>query len=129
MENDVFKFVGERIRDLRTRFGGGTGLSQEALGKELGVTANTISRWETATYHPSLQDLDRVSRFFALPISEFLPNARATATDKVEALLRAARDLPDTDLEELRRFAEFRRAHAVYPTGRSRRGRKRTEGR
>jgi transcriptional regulator with XRE-family HTH domain len=126
MEKDLFKHVGARIRELRQGFSGGKGLSQEALGKELAVTANTISRWETATYHPSLRDLERISRFFGVSITSLLPSQRVTTDDKVHALLRAAKDLPDSDLEELRRFAEFRRARAIYPRGRPRPGRKPT---
>ena len=126
MGNDLFKFVGDRIRELRQGFNGGKGLSQEALGSELTVTANTISRWETATYHPSLRDLEKISRFFGVSVTSLLPGQSVTTDDKVHALLRAAKDLPDSDLEELRRFAEFRRAHAIYPKGRPRAGRKRT---
>jgi len=125
MEPDLFAHVGARIRELRTGFDGGKGMSQEALGKALRVTANTISRWETATYEPRLRDLERVSRFFGVPITRFLPGQTATANEKVDALLRTAKQLPDSDLEELRRFAEFRRAHAIYPKGRPRPGRKR----
>ena len=123
---DLFKYVGERIRELRQGFNGGKGLSQETLGKELAVTANTISRWETATYHTSLVDLEKISRFFGVSLANLLPGQRVTTDAKVHALLRAARDLPESDLEELRRFAEFRRAHAIYPKGRPRSGRKRT---
>ena len=126
METNLFKYVGERIREMRQGFSGGKGLSQEVLGQELGVTANTVSRWETATYHPNLRDLEKIARFFGVPITSLLPEQRVTADDNVHALLRAAKDLPASDLEELRRFAEFRRAHAIYPKGRPRPGRKRT---
>ena len=104
---DIFKSVGERIRDLRTRYGD-RGISQQALGKALGVTANTISRWETATYHPTLEDLDRLARFFGVPIGALLPESYA-ATDEIAALVETARQLPADDLAEVRRFAEFRR--------------------
>lgn len=124
METDLFAHVGKRIRELRTGFNGGKGLSQIALGKALRVTANTISRWETATYQPGLRDLERLSRFFGVSIGEFLPDARVRTDERIDALLRTARDLPASDLEELRRFAEFRRAHAIYPRGRPRPGRK-----
>ena len=125
METNLFEYVGARIRELRTGFNGSRGLSQEALGRKVGVTANTISRWETATYQPGLRDLEKVGRFFGVSITEFLPEQTAPADEKVAALLRTARELPASDLEELRRFAEFRRAHAIYPKGRPPPGRKR----
>jgi transcriptional regulator with XRE-family HTH domain len=113
---DLFEHVGRRIRDLRGSFGG-KGMSQEELAEAVGVTGNTISRWETATYHPSIQDLDKLARFFGVSVLEFFP-AEQTSDSRVQALLRAARELPDDDLEELQRYAEFRRARTLMEGGR-----------
>lgn len=123
-EENLFAYVGQRIRDLRTDFNGRTGLSQEALAAELGTTANTVSRWETATYQPSLRDLDALARFFGVSMLAFFPDATPSQDEKVSALLRTAKELPESDLEELRRFAEFRKAQAIYQRGRPRPGRK-----
>lgn len=108
--------VGQRIREFRTTYGGGTGISQDALSKALGVAPNTVSRWETGTYKPTIEDLDRLARFFGKSIMEFFPkeDVRTERDEKVDALLRAAKQLNDDDVEELRRFAEFRRAQHVY---------------
>jgi transcriptional regulator with XRE-family HTH domain len=126
---DLFEHVGGRIRDLRLAYGGGEGLSQEALAKALGVATNTISRWETSTYHPSLNDLDKLARFFGESILTFFPPDERKTDDKITALLRAAEKLTPEDLEELRRYAEFRRARHLYgEKGRSRPGRKRKPG-
>jgi transcriptional regulator with XRE-family HTH domain len=114
---DLFEYVGQRIRDLRASFGGGEGLSQEALAKALDVAANTVSRWETATYRPSLSDLENLARFFGVSILEFFPPEEAASDDRVSALLRTAKQLPDSDLEELQRYAEFRRARHLYGRG------------
>jgi transcriptional regulator with XRE-family HTH domain len=122
----LFEYVGQRLRDLRLNYGSGQGLSQEALAKALNVAANTISRWETATYRPSLEDLDNLARFFGVSILEFFPPAEATTDDNIAALLRAAKQLKPEDLEELRRYAEFRRARSLYDEqGPARAGRKR----
>jgi transcriptional regulator with XRE-family HTH domain len=108
--------VGQRIREFRTSYGGGTGISQDALSKALGIAPNTVSRWETGTYKPTIEDLDRLARFFGKSIMEFFPkeDVRTERDEKVDALLRAAKQLNDADVEELRRFAEFRRAQHVY---------------
>lgn len=125
---NLFDYVGQRIRDLRLNYGDGQGLSQEALAKALGVAANTISRWETATYRPSLEDLDSLARFFGVSILQFFPPEEAPANDQITALLRAARQLKPEDLDELRRYAEFRRARSVYgDQERPRAGRKRKD--
>src|SRR5436309_1850754 len=108
----LFKHVGMKIREFRTEFGG-KGISQEALAEKLRVATNTISRWETATYNPTLEDLERLARFFGKSILEFFPNEKPPENEQLAALLRNAKDLDPEDLEELRRYAEFRRARRV----------------
>jgi transcriptional regulator with XRE-family HTH domain len=119
----LMEYVGRRIRDFRTSYGGGTGISQDALAKALGVSTNTVSRWETAVYRPTIEDLDKLARFFGKSILEFFPkeDLRTKRDEKIDALLRTAKQLKDADVEELRRYAEFRRARNVYakrPLGR-----------
>ena len=124
----LVKYVGRRIRDLRQSYGAGEGISQEALAKAMCIAANTVSRWETGTYRPGLEDLERLSRFFGVSVLDFFPKEQAPVDDKVTALLRAATQLSEDDLEELRRYAEFRRARNLYAGGvKPRAGRKRKE--
>ena len=124
---DLFEHVGARIRDLRAGFGA-QGLSQEALAKSLDVATNTISRWETATYHPSLTDLDKLARFFGVSMLSFFPPEQRPVDDNLGALLRAAEKLKPSDLEELRRYAEFRWArHLFAQGGEAKGGRRRKE--
>jgi len=108
-------YVSRRIKEIRNTFGE-TGISQEALATKLGVTTNTISRWETGTYQPTLDDLEQLSRELGVSILEFFP--KVTPADKrtrhVDALLRTAQGLDERDLVELRRYAEFRRARSMY---------------
>ena len=121
---ELLLYVGERIRHLRNTYGG-QGVSQEALADALKMTANTISRWETATYRPSLDDLDALSRFFGVSILEFFPKQDEPTEPKVAALLRAAQDLPEDDIDELQKYAEYRRARALMAseTGKKKPGR------
>jgi transcriptional regulator with XRE-family HTH domain len=125
---DLFEYVGQRIRELRTSYGDGE-ISQEALAKALNVAPNTISRWETATNRPDLADLEKLSRFFGVSILAFFPREDAPRKEEVSALLRAAEQLDERDIEELRRYAEFRRARSLYAGGQKPRpGRKRKVG-
>ena len=116
---DLFEYVGQRIRVLRKAYASGKGISQEALAKALEVAPNTISRWETATYRPTIGDLEKLARFFSASILEFFPSEEAAtaANDRITALLRAAKQLPAYDVDELRRYAEFRRARNLYAHG------------
>lgn len=124
---DLHDHVAKRIRELRLNYANGKGLSQEALGKELEKPTNTVSRWETGTYRPSLSDLDRIGRFFGVSIQDFLPptELEAGADEKMVPLMRAAKGLNANDLEEVRKYIEFKRMSAIYPDGvRPRPGRK-----
>jgi transcriptional regulator with XRE-family HTH domain len=106
--SDIYKPIGQKIRELRTTYKG-RGISQDDLAEEMKTTANTISRWETATYKPSVTDLERLARFFAVPITVFFPQA---ATSRINALLSATGDLDEDDFDEVTRYAQFRKARA-----------------
>ncbi len=102
----IYESIGAKIRELRGQ------LSQEALASKLEVTANKLSRWETGTYKPTAADLDKLSRFFNVPISVFFPSQMDT-TDRVSALTSATGGLNDEDFEEVVRYAEFRKGRQL----------------
>ena len=113
---EIIRYVADRIKELRNGHGG-KGISQESLASEVGTTANTISRWETGIYKPSVEDLDKLSRVFGVSILEFFPPDQTRTNEPVAALLRATRDLPASDVEEIKKYAEFRRARAIFENG------------
>ena len=107
--------IAARIRDLRVSYNHGEGLSQDSLATHLKVAPNTISRWETGTYRPSIKELEKISRFFGVSINSFFPSDTLEEEDEnLKALLRTARQLHPADVEELRKYAEFRRARSIY---------------
>jgi len=103
----IYKQIGEKIRELRTTLKG-KGISQEDLAQAMKTTANTVSRWETATYKPSISDLERLARFFGVPVTVFFPQLQPVS--RMNALLSATTDLDDKNLEEVTLYALFRRA-------------------
>ena len=113
---DLHDHIAAKIKELRVSYNSGEGLSQESLATHVKVSTNTISRWETGTYRPSTKDLERLSRFFGVPINAFFPSqmVREDEDENLKALLRAARQLHPADLEELRKYAEFRKARSIY---------------
>ena len=113
---DLLDHLAARIRDLRVSYNNGEGLSQESLATHLKVAPNTISRWETGTYRPGVKDIERLSRFFGVSIISFFPSEMVDEEEdeNLKALLRTARQLHPADLEELRKYAEFRRARGIY---------------
>jgi transcriptional regulator with XRE-family HTH domain len=113
---DLLEHIAARLKDLRVSYNNGEGLSQESLAHNLGVAPNTISRWETGTYRPSVIDLEKISRFFGVSINSFFPSdtVNEDEDENLKALLRTARQLHPADVEELRKYAEFRRARGIY---------------
>jgi transcriptional regulator with XRE-family HTH domain len=107
---NIYEQIGNQIRELRTTLRG-DGISQEELAQAMKTTANTISRWETATYKPSISELETLARFFGVSITVFFPQAQSKSREsRAGALLSAAADLDDDDLEEVALYARFRRA-------------------
>ncbi len=106
---NLMEFVGYRLRQFRTAYAGGKGISQEALAKAVGVSTNTISRWETATYKPTVDDLQKLALFFERSIVEFFPKYEALTTveEHVDALARKARKLPGEVVKQLYEYVEF----------------------
>ncbi len=103
---DIYEEVGRQIRELRTTLKG-RGISQEELAESVETTANTISRWETATYKPSISDLEKLAQFFGVPITIFFPQAQPES--RANAVISATANLDDDDLEEVMLYAQFRK--------------------
>ena len=71
--------IGGFLRDLRKQ----KGLSQEQLAEILGVSARTVSRWETAVNMPDLSILIQIAEFYDVDIKEILDGERKdTAVEK-----------------------------------------------
>jgi len=61
----------EKLMQLRRE----RGLSQEELGFELGVTRQTVSKWELGQTTPEMEKLVELSRFFGVSMDELAGNA------------------------------------------------------
>ena len=104
---DIYVQIGRKIRELREEYPEGK-LTQEALADELEVASNTVSRWETGTYKPTPEDLDKLARFFKVSIKVFFPDLQDD-DERVAALTSAIGGLSDSDFKEVIRYAEFRK--------------------
>jgi transcriptional regulator with XRE-family HTH domain len=106
---DIYEELGRRIREYRTHLNG-TGISQEELARKIGTNSNSVSRWETAAYKPTLYDLEKLAELFNIPLAQFLP--KSDLSPRFIALLGAVREMDDRDFEEVIRYALFKRAVA-----------------
>lgn len=100
--------IGERIRSAREK----KGYKQDELGKLIGQSAVTISRWESASRSPGITELIELARELEIPITYFTENDPQTEP-KLVRLLRTAQALDEQDLKELSEYAEFRRQRHV----------------
>lgn len=91
--------IGKFIAKLRHE----KNLTQEALGKKLGVTNKTISRWENGIYMPNIEMLQILSKEFNVDINELLCGERIKDEDyhkKAEENLVAALENKVFSLDE-----------------------------
>ena len=112
---DLYKFIGNKIRELR-RAHAGQGLRQDEVAEKLGTTANTVSRWESGTYKPSAKDIHKLSVLFGVSISVFFPQKE---DPQIQALLSATGDLRQEEMEDLIEYARFRRARRALKDAKS----------
>ena len=64
--------IGAFLAELRRQ----RNLTQEQLGEKLGVTNKTVSRWETGSYLPPVEMLQRLSELYGITINEILSAER-----------------------------------------------------
>jgi len=93
--------LGEKIYKLRTQ----QGLSQEALGERLGVSRQSVSKWETNQSVPELDKIVAVSEVFAVSTDYLL---------KEEAYLETEKELFRESGVSQERYRADRRAHYEY---------------
>ena len=120
---DIYEHIADVIRtqrqnriDPRTK----KQLSQESLASALGVAGNTVSRWETGTYKPTAEDLDKLARFFKISILEFFPGL-AQDDERTAVLTSATGGLSDEDFTEVVKYAEYRKARRALEGAKRRR--------
>lgn len=71
--------IGKRIQSLRREHK----MSQEALAEQIGVTRQTISKWELGQSEPDLASLLRLSEIFDVTADDLLGNEKPPVTEAV----------------------------------------------
>lgn len=71
--------IGEKLYELRKK----RGLSQEQLGYEVGVSRQTISKWEQNAMQPNLENIQLLSSVLEVDVNHFLSSTfESTNTEK-----------------------------------------------
>ena len=97
--------MGEKIQQLRHA----AGLSQEQLAAQLGVSHQSVSKWEGAQSIPDMEKILQMSRIFGVTIDFLLKDEMETAEAAPETETAAARRVT---MEEAFRYLELRRQAA-----------------
>ena len=81
--------IGEFLAALRKE----KDLTQSQLGEQLGVSNKTVSRWETGTYMPPVEMLQKLGELYGVSINELLSGQRLAVEEyqeKAEENIRRA---------------------------------------
>ena len=66
------KKIGSFLRELRKE----QGITQEQFAEKLGVSARTVSRWETGSNMPDISLLSEITDFYDVSIPEIIAGER-----------------------------------------------------
>ena len=72
--------IGENIRDYRKK----NNLTQEQFAERLGVTYQSVSRWENGTTYPDLELLPAISDLLSITVDELIGMPEAKKEEKAK---------------------------------------------
>jgi len=88
--------LGNKIKNLRLR----AGLTQEMLAEELGVSFQTISKWENSVCAPDISMLPKLSVYFGVTIDELFDLTTEQRMHRIENMLDMEQELPHSTFVE-----------------------------
>ncbi len=92
--------IGNQIKSLRLR----RGITQEAMAKHLGVTAQAVSKWERGAAAPDIEMLPAISAFFGVSIDALFALSDDTRMERIQNMLWDVRFITPADAEAAREF-------------------------
>lgn len=98
---------GENIRRLRRA----RDLTQEELANALGVTAQSVSKWECAYGYPDITQLPAIANFFGVSIDELLSNDKESRDAGREHFQQACNDMEWGSEEKIDFIREYYRRY------------------
>ena len=88
--------LGSKIKSLRLR----AGMTQEMLAEELGVSFQTISKWENGVCAPDIMMLPKLSVYFGVTIDELFDLTTDQKLHRIENMLDLESELPHSTFVE-----------------------------
>lgn len=93
------KKIGSFLRELRRE----QGITQEQFAEKLGISARTVSRWETGSNMPDISLLSEIADFYDVGIPEIIAGERKSdeMNEKVKEVADAMSDYAGAEKEKL----------------------------
>ncbi len=93
------KKIGSFLRELRRE----QGITQEQFAEKLGVSARTVSRWETGSNMPDISLLSEIADFYDVGIPEIIAGERKSdeMNEEVKEVADAMSDYAGVEKEKL----------------------------
>ena len=92
--------IGNKIKSLRQK----VGATQEQLGEKIGVSAQSISKWETGVTMPDITLLPILSSELGVTIDELFDLTTDQKLQRIERKIDVEEELPDELFSEYEAF-------------------------
>lgn len=102
-------YLGENIKKLRLE----RNITQETLAEFLGVTFQSVSRWERGEGYPDITLLPSIASFFDVTVDSLLGTDEAKREDKMRKYLELYDNIRLKEANSV--FAEFKKAVKEFP--------------
>ena len=88
MEIKMKNYFSENLKKLRRT----ADITQEKLAEFIGVTPQTISKWERAETYPDIETLPVIANYFGVTIDELLGNDKIKTDEMIDKLIAESRE-------------------------------------
>lgn len=102
-------YLGENIKNFRHQ----KGITQETLAEFLGVTFQSVSRWERGESYPDITMLPEIADFFKVTVDDLLGSNKKQSEKKVQAYLELYDTMKLKNLAKV--FNEYKNAVKEFP--------------
>lgn len=92
----------DNLKQLRLSYN----LTQKELAEELGTSQATYNKWEAGSVSPTLTSVEKIAKFFDVPVSRLVYNNVARLEDLLDADFIECNEIPlyESDVYELKSY-------------------------
>ena len=97
--------IGKILKSLRSQ----KGISLRRMGKEVGLSFNTLNAYERNAIHPTLESCYKMSRFFDVPLEYFIFGDKLTQEYRdaeLKALFKEVDELKSTERKVIKSYVK-----------------------